>query len=220
VALAVAWYGLSVFPGSNLAVVVGTIHGDRLLYLPSVAACLAGGALLAGAFRPRPAPWARRAGLALSAAVVAGLAGRSAQYAGAWRDDIRLFEWAVAAVPGSTKAHHKLGEEYLRAGRVEESLRPLERALEIAPGNVFAAATRDQAVQALLRIHPAVVRDPLGASLPDDPVVLETLGQVLTTRGDEAGGRRLLRAADSLRARTPSSESGPRDPSANDGEGQ
>ena len=42
----VGLYLLGIFPASNLLVTVGTIFGDRLLYLPSVAFCLAAGAFL------------------------------------------------------------------------------------------------------------------------------------------------------------------------------
>jgi tetratricopeptide (TPR) repeat protein len=54
---------------------------------------------------------------------------------------VTLFEWAVRVVPNSTKAHHKLGEVYYREGRTAAAIRELERALAIAPGNIFAAQT-------------------------------------------------------------------------------
>lgn len=149
VGVAVAWYGLTLLPGSNLLVLVGTIFGDRLLYLPSVAFCIAVGAglhtLLAGRGRQR----GRAVALAGIVLLVAGLSLRTVQYGAAWSDDVALFSWAVEAVPNSTKAHHKLGEELLRAGRAAEALPYLDRALEIAPDNIYAAATREQALRRL-----------------------------------------------------------------------
>lgn len=188
--LAVAWYALAALPGSNLVVLTGTIFGDRLLYLPAVAVCLTAGAAL-----DRLRGWRPRTGLSLAAGVAAALAVQSFRYNGAWRSDIALFEWAVEAVPRSTKAHHKLGEEYLRAGRAGEALPHLDRALEIAPDNVFAAATRRQAVQRLVETHPDVFRDPMGAPLPQDPATLRALADLLDVRGQADGAARLRRAA-------------------------
>ncbi len=44
---ALAWYGLTIFPGSNLLVPIGTLFGERLLYLPSVGFALVVAALVA-----------------------------------------------------------------------------------------------------------------------------------------------------------------------------
>ena len=48
-AFCAAWYAIGVFPASNLLVKVGTVFGERLLYLPSVGFCLA----IAAPRRPR-----------------------------------------------------------------------------------------------------------------------------------------------------------------------
>ena len=39
---------------------------------------------------------------------------------------------ASAAVPASTKAHHKLGEEYLRVGRLAEAVEALRAAVRLS----------------------------------------------------------------------------------------
>lgn len=132
--LAVAWYAIAILPGSNLLLRSGTIFGERLLYLPSVACCLAAGAALAALYPRLP-----RAATAVAACAVIGFAALSVRYSAAWRSNLTLFEWAVRAVPNSTRAHHKLGEVYYLEGRTAEAIRELERALEIAPGNEFAA---------------------------------------------------------------------------------
>ncbi|MDT8340710.1 MAG: tetratricopeptide repeat protein [Longimicrobiales bacterium] len=189
-AAAALWYLLALFPGSNLLVTVGTLYGDRLLYLPSVAfALLVGWALHPRTPRVRPLAWA------LAAAVGLGYGLRTLQYTAAWTDDVSLFRWAVQAVPASTKAHHKLGEEYLRAGRVGEALEALNRAVAIAPDNVWAGTTRRQAVERAAREYRAVLDAPLQAVLPTDPHVLHALGQILRGRGDAAGAQRVLLTA-------------------------
>jgi tetratricopeptide (TPR) repeat protein len=123
--LAVLWYAAAVFPASNLLVPVGTVFGERLLYLPSVALCLAVGAIAAWIVaHPRPAP--RRAAVALGLSVAAVLAWRTVAYAAVWSDEVSLFSEAVRAVPASTKAHRLLGAALMEAGRVPEGLRALE----------------------------------------------------------------------------------------------
>jgi len=146
VALGAWWYAVAVAPTSNLVFVIGTIFGERLLYLPSVAFCLVAGAALAS-LRVR----VRGTGTAAAAIALIGLSALTVRYTAAWQSNLTLFEWAVQAVPNSTKAHHKLGEVYYRAGRTADAIRELERALAIAPGNVFAA-------QALAAIERGTVR--------------------------------------------------------------
>ena len=136
IALAAAWYFVAVLPTSNLVFAIGTIFGERLLYLPSVAFCLVAGAAIASLHRRRP-----RVAALVAATAIVGFAAQTVGYSGAWRSNLTLFEWAVRTVPNSTKAHHKLGEVYYLEGRTEEAIRELERALEIAPGNAFAAQT-------------------------------------------------------------------------------
>jgi hypothetical protein len=194
VTLAAVWYFVTLFPGSNLVVVVGTVFGDRLLYLPSVAFCLALGGVLYRLYQ-RAQPRGGRFVLAVTALLAAGWGLQTVRYTGAWISDVALFEWAVEAVPRSTKAHHKLGEEYLRADRAAEGLLELDRALEIAPENVFAAATRQQAVDRLVQEHAALFRDPLGAPLPREPAVLQALARLFHDRGQADAARRLREAA-------------------------
>jgi protein O-mannosyl-transferase len=124
-AFLILWYAGAVFPTSNLLLPVGTIFGDRLLYLPSVAFCLAAGLLLQGLLA-RPAAWPRLAGVA----VLLLLAWRTVAYAGAWRDEVSLFTAAVEAQPASAKAHELLGAALMEADRAEEGVRQLELAVK------------------------------------------------------------------------------------------
>jgi hypothetical protein len=195
VTLAAVWYFVTLFPASNLVVVVGTIFGDRLLYLPSVAFSLALGGVVYGLYQSARPRGGGVVILGLTALLAAGWGLQTVRYTGSWTSDVALFEWAVEAVPRSTKAHHKLGEEYLRAGRAAEGLLALDRALEIAPENVFAAATRQQAVDRLVQEHAALFRDPLGAALPREPGILRALARLFDDRGQTDAARRLREAA-------------------------
>jgi tetratricopeptide (TPR) repeat protein len=168
-------------------VAVGTIFGERLLFLPSVAFCLAAGAGIAWAGTRSP----RRTAVAMTI-LVSALSVQTVRYSGAWTDDIALFEWATRSVPRSTKAHHKLGEEYLRKGRLGDALRSLAQALRIAPDNAFAAATEARARR--------MAEDRYGAltapeSLPDDADVLYVLGQARREAGDLPGAVELWESA-------------------------
>ncbi len=191
VPLGLLWYGIALFPASNLLVLVGTVFGERLLYLPSVAFCLLAGAGLRWLSR-RHRPLAV---VGTSVLLAAGCV-QTVRYTGAWRDDISLFEWAVTAVPRSTKAHHKLGEELLRDGRLGEALRSLNRALAIAPENEFAVATL-----AVARRHVAdrYWRPAPGggeaAAPAADPDVLSVLGQISHASGAVAEAERYWQAA-------------------------
>lgn len=183
--LAVGWYGATLLPGANLLVHTGTIFGDRLLYLPSAAFCLAAGAGLARLAARDGAPSRSRA-LAATAgvALVLALSVQTVRYTRAWHDDLALFRWAIERVPRSTKAHHKLGEELLRAGDAESAVRSLRIALDIAPGNEFARQTLAQA--RLFGTGP-------GAGAEADS--LYALGQRLRDQGDIAGAVALWTAA-------------------------
>ena len=141
-AFLVLWYLGAAFPTSNLLIPVGTIFGDRLLYLPSVAFCLAAGLLVQAlasvpvqaAGPPAGSAWRLRAAWLGTVVVLAGLGWRTVAYAAAWHDEVALFSAAVEAQPGSAKAHDLLGAAFMEAGRPEEGARELERAVEALSG--------------------------------------------------------------------------------------
>jgi len=178
--LAVTWYLLSILPASNLLVTTGTIFGERLLYLPGVAFCLVAGVGLERALGRR-----RSGATILTVLIVLALSLQTLRYSAAWANDLSLFQWAVASTPESTKAHHKLGEEYLRVGDLGNALRSLRRSLEIAPDNEFAGLTMTAARQAVANAY-LTSWDTLGLSRspPSDPDVLYTLGQLSRERGE------------------------------------
>ncbi len=121
-----AWYLAAVLPAANVLVPVGTIFGERLLYLSSAAVCLGAGALLAEAIARRP-----RLALGGVAAVALLLAGRTAVYTRAWADEVSLFTAAVEAYPASAKAHELLAAAYMEEGQVEAGIAQLETTVRL-----------------------------------------------------------------------------------------
>lgn len=104
---------------ANLLVPIGTIFGERLLYLPSAGLLL----LLA--------PWLRTRAAIGALLVVGGVA--SAWSASAWRNDFTLFSRAEKAAPDSVRVLVNLGGELLLRGDGEGAERRLRRAVELAP---------------------------------------------------------------------------------------
>jgi len=114
---------------SNAFVVIGTVLGDRLLYLPSVFACLLLGLAATAA--------ARRFGGSMVAigtgVLVVLLAARSAAYAAVWREDATLFAYAARVTPQSVKALGGWAGVLAEQGRIDDAREVLDRAVAIAP---------------------------------------------------------------------------------------
>ena len=138
---AVLWYGISILPASNLVVPIGTIFGERLLYLPSVGFCLALGGALASLAATRAA------GLvyAASIGILVAFAAQTFTYARVWSDPAALFSSAVRTQPRSSRAHRMLGGELMEEGRPSEAAAEFRRAIEILD---------DPSVPSVLRSRP------------------------------------------------------------------
>ena len=129
---ALSWSALTYLIVSNLLFPIGTIFGERLLYLPSIGFALllaAGIARLAGA-----TPRRRGAAAALGVILLALYGARFSARCRDWVDDEHLFKAAVAVNPGSAKAHSNYASMLLRTGRNDEAIEHYSRALQIAPG--------------------------------------------------------------------------------------
>jgi tetratricopeptide (TPR) repeat protein len=135
VLLSAGWYLIALLPTSNLLFPVGTIFGERLLYLPSVGFALLCGAVGEAALRSARA---RSAFTAAAALAVGILAVATLRYASAWKDEGTLFRLAAAHVPRSAKVHLKLGAILLKEGRFDEARVAGEEAVRICPN--YAAA--------------------------------------------------------------------------------
>ena len=140
-------------PMSNLLFPVGTMVGERLLYMPSVGFCLALGHVLARAGGldgggevngnahandnaqalllpppPPPPPSSRRrrawAHALLGAFLAAGVA-RTVQRNAEWRTELALFESAFRVAPASVKVRNNLAQVLLQDGSVDSAHRAL-----------------------------------------------------------------------------------------------
>lgn len=140
------WYGISLLPASNLLFPVGTIFGERLLYLPG-----AGLALLAGAGVAAVAPrLPRPAALAAGAAVLVALGAATVRYSEAWASEESLFRWAERTQPGSAKVHQKLAILELERAP-ERALAEIDRSLALYEADPQAHLVRAAALRRLGR---------------------------------------------------------------------
>jgi tetratricopeptide (TPR) repeat protein len=139
------WYGISIFPASNLLVPIGTIFGERLLYVPSVGVALVAGAGGASLLRSR----ARVLAVAVMALVLGAYALRTWDYSRAWASDLTVFTAAATAQPDSAKAQRMLGGALVEAGRPDEAAVAFRRAIAIVerPGT-----PQDRLVPALVEL--------------------------------------------------------------------
>ena len=118
-----AGLGISYFLASNV-VIIGTIFGERLMYLPSVFACI----LAAMALAKLP-----RRNLVL-AVILAAWCVRTETYAWQWNDRLRFYRYADAVQPSSAQVILLLADELHRRGNRAEAMAVLARGREVCPG--------------------------------------------------------------------------------------
>lgn len=131
---------------SNLPVVIGTIFGERLLYLPSAGACLAIAFALIAASRRVGAP---RLAAVLVAALVGVAGARTWARNADWKDNQTLFAAAAEASPRSCKALNGYASELFTARRPEEAIPWAERSLAIYPSYPSAHLTLAKSLRAV-----------------------------------------------------------------------
>jgi protein O-mannosyl-transferase len=160
------WYAVSILPASNLIVPIGTIFGERLLYVPSVAVAVVAGAGLAHALERR----SRRV-VAVAAVVALCLyAARTFQYASVWSDDLSLFASAAGAQPRSAKAQRMLGGALVEAGRSADAQLAFERSIDIL---IHANTPPGRLSQPFVEL--AVALERLGRPVEAEGILLRTL---------------------------------------------
>ncbi len=131
-----AWFFIALFPASNLAIRIGSIMAERLVYLPSVglAGCIvAGFCALGRRWSPRW-PSLKLAGWIALAVVCLACAARTYARNLDWYDEQSLWTSAVHVCPESAKARCNLGEALAHVpGRVADAIAQCETALRIEP---------------------------------------------------------------------------------------
>jgi hypothetical protein len=129
---------ITFLPASNLLLPIGTILGERLLYLPSAGFCLAAVALLQRCLEGLPIGRDRRAAIFAGVLVLCvGLhAGRAITRNRVWLDDATLRFHDVALHPESVKLLSNAGASHLDRGEPDRALAFFDAALqpEITPG--------------------------------------------------------------------------------------
>jgi tetratricopeptide (TPR) repeat protein len=178
---------------SNLAVFIGTLLAERLMYLPSVGVCLLAGGLAA---RPR-SPRSARVAVAVALAAAAAGAGRTWTRLPDWRDDFSLYRSAAVVSPRSARIRYNLGNAWLRRHDFHEAEAEYRQALTIYPAFADAQANLGMALLQQGRASEAIA--PLSAAalrLPRDAEIAVNLGSGFRALGDapraEAEFRRAL----------------------------
>jgi tetratricopeptide (TPR) repeat protein len=173
------------FVVSNLVVPIGTVFGERLLYLPSVGLCLAAAAALRRIVDALPGSRSRRTWVYASvmALLVALHGARGAVRSRDWQSDARLFLHDLGSRPRSAKIQSNAGAVLIGQDRADEALRHLDAALAIAPGYRPARLHRAHALARVGREAEAIA---LYEALLDEgvgePVLYNNLGSLLLDR--------------------------------------
>ena len=123
-ALGVLGYAFLIAPVSNFVVTIGTIMGDRLVYVPSLFVCL----WIASLLSRIPS---RSLGASTLVVLTAILGVASIRQSRVWKDDLTLFREQVATAPESAKSHGNYGEALRAAGRAREAVAEFEKSIEI-----------------------------------------------------------------------------------------
>jgi tetratricopeptide (TPR) repeat protein len=140
---------------------------EHRLYLPLVGPALLVSHVLFG-FRPRVAPWAVAAGVALVALLAVGTASRNQ----VWRDEITLWSDVVLKSPGDARAWNNLGQAHEQLGRFEAAEQAFSEAVRLDPEYPRARANLGIALQRLGRIDEAL--EAYGAALLLEPDIATT----------------------------------------------
>lgn len=110
---------------SNVATLIGTIFGERLMYLPSVFVLVLVG--MTAARLPRR-------GVAAAVSVLVGLGTlRAVTYAGLWNDRVGFYETALREQPRSVEIALLLGNELRLRGELDRAERVLAQARAATP---------------------------------------------------------------------------------------
>ena len=140
---------------------------EHRLYLPLVGPALLVSHTLFG-LRPRVAPWAVVAGVALIALLAAGTGLRNE----VWRDETALWSDVVSKSPGDARAWNNLGQAHEQLGRVDAAARTFAEAARLDPDYPRAHANLGIALQRLGRIDEAL--ESYAAALRLEPDIATT----------------------------------------------
>lgn len=193
---------------SNLVFLIGTIMGERLLYLPSAGFCLALGAAIVRAGGGVDGPGrARRwptALVALLGVVVVLYGARTIARNRVWHDALGFFIAMVADAPRSARSHRELATILGDMGRLDEARASFERSLAIKPEDATTLYNFGNAVSQAGRFDEAVALYQRAlARKPDFVEALENLGNAESMRGDQPAALAAFERARALAPQSP-----------------
>lgn len=187
------WFLLCLLPSSGLVQGGHLPMGDRYVYVGAVGLWIAGSAAVARAVAGRPR--ARWLALALAATLTVSAAVAASGQVRVWRSGETLWRHALAVTPDNDIAHQNLAVLLDAAGRPQEALTHLERAIAIRPrsetlfnaGNICAGLQRaseaEKHYRGALRLNPGLIE------------AAQNLGSLLGTQGRLGEARDVLLAA-------------------------
>lgn len=191
-----AWtaYAVTLAPVTGLAVAAGPqLAADRYTYL----ACL-GPALLVGAAACRLghsrsiATPVRRAAAASAVLALAGLAGLAWQQSEVWRDDVTLWEHAVAVDPTCARCQNNLGTAH-QDRAPQAAVAPLRRAVALRPDLEHFHANLGLVLLHLQQPGEALAHLQRAADArPDDTILQIRLAAALAQTGDVQAAQQRL----------------------------
>lgn len=177
-AFGLAWFFVTLSVESSVIPIVDVIFEHRL-YLPSVGALIALGALSTAGFGALEARGMRAAGAALLATVVVLLAGATVARNRVWSSTVTLWEDVVRKSPAKARTHFNLGNAYAEQGRPAEAIEKFQEALRLRPDYAHAWNNLGAAHLALHRITEA--RQAVEEALKKDSTLAsawQNLGQI------------------------------------------
>lgn len=187
------WYLALLVPSIGLLQVGPQAMADRYTYLATTGPVLA---LLVTLQEWATAPRTRYALGALGAAAVAGLAARTWDQEGLWRDPVDLYQHALAVTERNDIAHDYLGYTFLMHGRTEEAVREAQLAIDLAPRTAVPHYTLGVAYRQQNRVDDAIreLRTALAID-PNDADTAYRLGALLVATHQMEEATRVLRVA-------------------------
>ncbi|MBZ5535433.1 MAG: tetratricopeptide repeat protein [Acidobacteriia bacterium] len=175
---------------SNLIIHIGTIRGDRLLYMPSLGILLVFGILLAGLDRRLQRPPLKKAFRVAVAVALLLLAGRTVLRNNDWRDGMTLALQTVGTSPNSSKAHHSLGVAYFARKEYGPAVEQYRIAESIYAEDAMLLNDLGIALSRLGKTEEAIQYYRRAVDLaPMYPVIRFNLALALRSQGDSTGAR-------------------------------
>ena len=124
----VAFLAMTALPASNLLFPIGTIMGERLLYIPIVGFCFFVGTVYRTASRHVFPVWLPPV---VAGVLLVGLGSRTYLRNADWSSDLTLYQSAVKVSPNSAKAHFNLGNALRDKGKFPLAMEQYRQALSI-----------------------------------------------------------------------------------------